>query len=142
MEPCSGRFKKNVFWLNFAWCQVFCELFFRKSRLSKNSGISGKYNKQFCWHFMFSSDVLGRRIFPLSNIVPVSINFLWFLWIDGRDGGDPPQQILIAIVCPTTDKMHCWSCVVSLFILNSEVALDLCIRFRFNKTMTHSFLEE
>ena len=42
----------------------------------------------------FSSDVLGRPLFPLSNTVLVSINFLCHARIDGRDGGSLPYLVL------------------------------------------------
>ena len=47
----------------------------------------------FFWS-MFSSDVPGCPLLPLSNTVPVSINFSCHPRIDGRDDGSLPYLVL------------------------------------------------
>ena len=51
---------------------------------------------------------LGRPLFPLSNTVPVSINFLCHARIEGRDGGFLPYLIL----------KFCWACRSDLVSIN------------------------
>ena len=49
---------------------------------------------RFLTRSMFSSDVLGRPLLPLSNTVPVSINFLCHARTDGPDGGSLSYLVL------------------------------------------------